>query len=169
MKLYEISNKLNEFMEVGFDIDCIDPETGEILEDKVKEKLETLEINFEEKTEGTALFIKNLNAEVEALKKEEANLKTRRISKEKKIESLTNYLSYVLNLSQKDKFETARVKLSFTKSKSVEILDINKLDIKFLRTKTTTEPEKNEIKKAIIAGEVVEGATLKENKNLQIK
>ena len=59
------------------------------------------------------------------------------------------------------------IKLSFRKSESVEIDDIDALDDRFKRIKI--EPDKTAIKTALKIGEKVEGARLVENQNLQIK
>jgi hypothetical protein len=59
--------------------------------------------------------------------------------------------------------------LSLRKSKSVEIIDADAIPQQFKTVKTTETINKTEIKKAIESGEIVSGATIKENKNLQIK
>jgi hypothetical protein len=74
-----------------------------------------------------------------------------------------------MNLYEVDKIETPLIKLSFRNSESVEITNEQQLDSRFIVTKTVTTPDKKAIKDAIKNGELVEGATISYNKNLQIK
>lgn len=153
MKLYEIDDGI---------LSCIDAETGEILD---VEKLESLQIEREKKLENIALWIKNEKAEVNAIKAEESILKERREKIERRIESKKNYL---LNALNGKKLETAKAVVSFRKSQRVEVSDIYALQSKFL-TFGKPSADKTEIKKAIIAGEEVHGATLVEYTNISIK
>ena len=107
MTLYEINSQIDQILS---NIE-IDDETGEVLIDTTL--LESLQIAHDVKIENIACFIKNLNAEVEALKAEEKNLYARRKQKEKTIERLTYMLD---NDLQGQKFETARCKISYRKS-----------------------------------------------------
>ena len=74
---------------------------------------------------------------------------------------------------EKDRFvvttttETARI--SFRKSIQVQIDDEAALPADYVTTTVTTKPDKTAIKKAIQAGEDVTGASLVENRNIQIK
>lgn len=61
------------------------------------------------------------------------------------------------------------LKLNFRESKSVEIVDADKLARKYLFYQATYTPDKTAIKKAIESGELVDGAELVINQNLQIK
>ena len=66
--LYEIDQEI---------LDCIDMETGEILD---LEKLTALQMERERKLEGVALWIKDLNAEAAAVKEEADKLTARKKS-----------------------------------------------------------------------------------------
>jgi hypothetical protein len=72
-------------------------------------------------------------------------------------------------LFEVEEIKTPLIKLNFRNSESVEITNEEVLADKFLVTKTVTTPDKKAIKEAIKLGEVVEGATISYNKNLQIK
>lgn len=159
--LYEINNAI---------LECCDMETGEILD---FERLEQLQLEKEQKLEGVALYIKNTEAEAAALKAEEAALAERRKAKENKVKRLKEYLTNALN---GEKFETARVRLSFRSSTGVEIsdefalltwLENNKQDqcIKY----KLPEISKSEVGKLLKAGQEVPGAVLVERSNLQMK
>lgn len=160
MKLYEIDQAIT---------DLVDPETGEILD---YEAFEELKMAREEKIEGMALWVKNLDAEAKAIKAEEDSLKARRQSLEKKSKSLKEYLTEILS---GDKFTTARVACTFRKAKSVDIQDeaafiqtmLRTEHYEFLRIKT--EINKTAITNAIKEGEEVTGAMLVDNLSLTIK
>lgn len=151
MTLYEIEIAI---------ANCID-EDGEIVD---VEKLEALQMERESKLENVALWIKNLNAEADALKAEKNALYARQKSAENKAERLKEYLANALN---GDKLKTTRVAVSFRKSTAVEVDPLAELPEQF--TKIRVEPDKTELKKALASGELVEGAKLVERVNLVIK
>ena len=64
--------------------------------------------------------------------------------------------------------ESAKVKVSFRKSETLEIAEGASVPAEYLKYK---EPEVNkaELKKAIKAGLQIEGVRISENKNIQIK
>lgn len=74
MTLYEIDSAI---------MDCVDEETGEIID---LEKLEALNIERDKKVEGIALAVKNYAAEAKAIKEEEEKLAKRRRSCENAVE-----------------------------------------------------------------------------------
>ena len=153
MTLYEIDQKL---------LDCIDLETGEILNE---ERLNELQMERDEKVEKVALWIKELKAEAEALKAEKQSFADRQRAAENKIESLKKWLADALN---GEKFKTTKVAVSFRKTKSVEVADIFALDENYVKYSEPTA-DKAAIKKAIEAGEIVKGAQLVEGTSISIK
>ena len=159
MTLYEIDQKIEAAI-----INAVDEETGEITEDFAL--LDELQIEREQKIENSGLYIKNLAAEIESLKAEEKALYERRKSKEKHAEWLKGYLTYSLAGA---KFETPKLALSFRKSVVVDVADVDKLPEEFKRVKTTVDADKTALKEALKGGAVIDGATLDEKQNLQIK
>ena len=151
-------------------MDLVDLETGEILD---YEAFSELKIEREAKIEGMALWTKNLDAEVAAIKAEEKALAERRKPLEKKSESLKKYIAELL---AGDKFTTARVACTFRKSKAVEIQDEaafilamqESMHYEYLTFGKTTV-NKTEVTNAIKAGKEVPGAQLIEKNNLSIK
>ena len=161
MTLYEIDEAL---------LDCIDTETGEILD---FEQLDKLQIERDAKIENIALFIKSLKADAEAIKAEEKRLAERRKAKENRAEWLKDYLYNALNGEQ---FETPRVRLSFRGSEAVDITDefavVEYLEKNYVEKALTYSMPK--ISKAVVGellreGKEIPGAVLKQNNNLQIK
>lgn len=152
--LYEINQEI---------LNCVDLETGEITD---FDKFEALQMERNEKLENIALWVKNLLSEAEALKAEEKSFYERRKAAENKAESLKRYLDTALN---GQKFNTTKVAISYRKSTSVDVQDVEKLPEAYRKTVTTVSPDKVAIGAALKAGEVVEGATLITNENIQIK
>jgi len=166
MKLYEI----NEQIESLLSREVIDIETGEVLDDNGFEELKSLEAERDLKLENIGLFIKNLDADVLAIKEEEKKLAERRKVKENKVKSVKQFLSDYLQIENLKKFETAKIKLSFRKSESVNVtVAAEKLPSVYYKEKTEYTADKNEIKKALKAGVEISGAELVESNNLQIK
>lgn len=153
MKLYEIDNAI---------LNCIDDETGEIVD---AEKLNELQLARDEKIESIACWIKNLTAEAEALKKEKQAFADRQSWTEKLIENLKEYLSNALD---GQKFSTAKVQVGYRKSEQVNIEDVYKIPENYL-TYLEPKPDKAELKKLLKSGVKVEGCTLIEKNNIQVK
>ena len=136
--LYEIDEEI---------LNCVDQETGEIID---PEKLAQLQMDFDKKVEGIALWIKNLLSDAEAIKAER-NVK----------EYLSGYLCG-------EKFKTPRVSISYRKSESVEVQDISKLDEEYLKF-VDPEVDKTKVKKALKDGIELSGVVLVQNNNIQIR
>lgn len=169
--LYQIREDIDRILETGL---VVDPETGEISNDDAAAKLSELQLGEKEKLENVALYIKNLAADVDAIKAEENALADRRRPKEKKIASLRDYLAGFMEFTNRKKLETARCALSFRASKSLAVTDeaavreYAKINNDILRYK---EPELNKklITDLIKSGVVIAGAELTDKVNLQIK
>lgn len=151
--LYEINEEI---------LNCVDMETGEIID---AEKLSQLQMEFDDKVEGIALWIKNLLSDAAAIKEEKDKLAERQRVCENKAKNLKEYLSGFLGGA---KFKTSRVTISYRKSKSVDVQDTTALPEEYLKYSEPTA-NKAEIKKALEAGTSVPGCVLVENSNIQIK
>lgn len=153
MNLYEIEKEI---------MDCIDEETGEIVD---VEKLDSLVMERDVKIENICLWIKNLKADAVALKAEKDNFAARQKSAENKAESLTKYISSYLN---GDKYKSARVTVSYRKSEAVNITDITQVPEEYIKP-VEPQADKTAIKNAIKGGLIIPGAEIVENQNIQIK
>ena len=140
----------------------MDMETGEIID---TERLEQLQLAFDNKVEGIALWIKNLLSDAEAIKAEKDKLAERQKACENKAKNLKEYLSKFLG---GQKFKTPKVSISYRKSESVEVTDISKLDDDYLKFAEPTV-DKTKVKKALKAGTTLQGVVLVENQNIQIR
>ncbi|MCI8332639.1 MAG: siphovirus Gp157 family protein [Clostridiales bacterium] len=169
MNLYTIDEQIRILLDQGFNEECIDAETGEILEEKAQKLLEDLQGQRNEKIENIALYIKDLSAKAEAIKQEEQRLSERRKAKEKKIEWMKQFLTTSLLSSSTEKFESARVCIGFRKSEKIIIENEAALEDKYITVETKRTPNKKALKEAIKAGAAVQGAHIQESKNIQIK
>ena len=160
--LYEIDQAI---------LECVDMETGEILD---PEKLDALQMEREQKLEGVALWIKDLNYEAVMVKEEADKLNTRKKALDNKITGLKNWLMFALN---GEKLKTARATVYQTHSQRVAVADEAKL-IEFLKTMEDPEkflrfkePElkKDDIKKALKEGYEIPGAALETTESVVIK
>lgn len=152
--LYEIDMQI---------LSCIDHETGEMID---PERLENLYMERNQKIENVALWIKNLESDVLALKAEKEAFAARQKAAENKVDGLKKWLAAAL---QGDKFSTAKCAISFRKSEQVDIRDESLLPKEFLKETITYKPDKTAIKEAIKAGQEISGCMLIENLNPQIK
>lgn len=141
---------------------------GEYTEDQIN-ALAINETDLENKTVGYCFVIKDYEDDVNAIDNEMKRLTQKKKVLNNAIDTLKSTILNAMNLYGKDEIKTAIVKVSFRNSESVEITNESQLDACFIVTKTVTSPDKKAIKDAIKSGEVVTGATISYNKNLQIK
>lgn len=152
MNLYEIKREI---------LDCIDLQTGEIID---CEKLEALSIERDEKIENILLWIKNLKAEAAALQAEKLAFAKRQTVCENQIERLEKYIIGALN---GDKWESAKVKASFRRSDELIMAEGAKIPVAFRKQKI--ELDKAGLKAAIKGGKKYKGFSIETKLNLQIK
>lgn len=153
MNLYEIDEEVMK---------CVDVETGEVFD---IDRFEELNLQREEKIENICLWIKNLKAEIEALKAEKDAFYKRQKSAENKMESLKKYIS---NYLEGTGYESAKVKVSFRKSEALEISEFAEIPEEYLKYKEP-DVDKTALKDAIKKGLELKGVTIVQNQNIQIK
>lgn len=161
MNLYGINSQIMEAFEAA-----VDMETGEIINEAAYEALNRLQMEREEKIEGILLWIKNLSADAEALKKEKQAFADRQAAAERKAESLKRYVADAL---AGEKFQTDRVSVTWRKSEAAEFTgNIALLPSSCIRVK---EPEldRAELKRKLKGGAIIPGARLVVRNNIQIK
>ena len=160
--LYEIDQEL---------LDCVDMETGEILD---TEKLDALQMERERKLEGVALWIKDLNYEAAAVKEEADKLTARKKALDNKITGLKQWLLYALN---GEKMKTPRCNVYQTHNQKLTVVNETAL-VNFIKSLNDPgqflrfpDPElkKDEIKKALKDGREIPGAVLESTEGLVIK
>ena len=156
MTLFEIDKAIMDF---EFEVN----EDGEILNPNA---LEELEMAREQKIENVGLYIKNLEAEKEAVGNQKKIFADRESRLGKKIDGLKGYLGYAL---QGEKFKTDKVVMSFRKSESVNVTNEFLVPDEYCNFITTRKPDKKVIKDALKNGEEIMGVELVEKQNIQIK
>lgn len=151
--LYEINAEI---------LNCVDIETGEIIDELA---LEALEMDKAEKIENIALWIKNLKAQAAALKAEKDSFAAREKTANNKIKNLQNYL---LGALRGQKFESTKVKIFYGSNDSVEIADGAKIPEEFLKPAEPTI-DKAGLKTAIKAGRVIPGVRVVSKNYIKMK
>lgn len=164
MSLYEIAKDFEAVLNGAM---VIDEETGELLFDA--SDLDALEMAFNDKLENCGLYIKNLEAECDAIKTEINALRGRMTAKEGKVLRLRQYVLDCMDIAGQNRLETARVALSQRKSSYVEIIDESMVPEDYKEYVETVKVSKSDISKAMKAGKEIAGAELKERINLQVK
>ena len=161
MKIYEIDREIETLLN---EVD----ENGEILFDT--DKLESLQMERDRKVENLALAVKNITAEAAAIKAERDALYERQKATEREAERARKYLEFVL---RGEKFETARVAVSYRNSSRLEVDDgfiaWAKRRAKSLLTIKEPEPNKTAIKEMLKKGEKVPHVQMVTVQNMQIK
>ena len=161
--LYEIDQAI---------LDCVDLETGEILDG---EKLTALQMEREAKLEGVALWVKDLKAEAEAVKAEADKLSARKKALDNKIDSIKAWLLYALN---GEKLKTARCNVYQTHNTKLNVIDeqsvVNWIQTHSLEPEqylkfTLPEIRKDAVKAAIKDGAEIPGICIEATESVVIK
>jgi len=157
-KLYELTGAYARLAEL--DEEVIDPETGEVTR-PFEAALAELEDAIEHKVDGCAKVLKQLEADEEMLKAEEARLYARRKSAEARHKRLKDYVRENLKIAGKDKVKTLMftVYLSAAKQK-VDVFDESLIPDDLRAEAKKPPPDKKAIEQAIKGGRDVQGARL---------
>ena len=162
MNIYQIQNEfqllINQIIEAEGELTS-EIETALTIN---KEQLQSKAVDY-------SYLIKSLDSDCEQIDAELKRLQQLKKVRTNLAERLKDTISNAMNLYEVEKIETPLIKLSFRNSESVEITNESQLDTCFIVTKTVTSPDKKAIKDAIKNGEIVTGATISYNKNLQIR
>jgi len=142
---------------------------GEVSEQELQEYLDSLEIQIEDKVKNVFAYSKNLELYGNAIEDEIKRLKDLKKGYINRAEALKKYISYCMLKNGIKSVDTKIARFSFLKSTAVNIVNEELIPEQFMVTKTTVQPDKTAIKKAIKAGEEVPGALLDERDNLQIR
>ena len=166
MVLYEIAQQYRDFMAAV--------ESGDIPQEFIKDTLDSLDGAFDDKAEAVACMVKELRAQAQAIKNEENALSDRRASKESSADHLENYLYNQLKAIGRDKFETPRARVKFTKGERVALLDeiafivwAKKKAKDLLNFKEPT-PNKTAIKAALKDGRKLRGASIEKTERAKV-
>ena len=144
----------------------IDLNEGEVTDD-----VELVEMALAEKVEAYRYIMRELEAEATMLDSLADAYGSRANIRREKIEALKTRLADGLTKAGVDKMQTPTCTAYFQSSKSVVIADekafVETAEDRFV--KVEQKPRKDELKKALEAGEVVEGAELRTSRHLRFR
>lgn len=169
MNIFEIEESIAKLY------DSLIDEDGNV-NDEVVKAIESLTGEREKKIENTALFVKQMDYDIKALREEKKRIDSRIRQKQRTADYLKGLLMGTL---EGERFESPRVKVTFRKSKKVEISDdfvpfckANGFE-DYYEEVVDFKTDKNKLKKAITSGEIpaalLDHCNLIENKNVIIR
>ena len=177
--LFEISDSMMNLLEYH-----VNDETGEIVEteEEFNELYNSIQLDLQTKLDNTNCLQKMIDGELDVIDKEIKRLTAEKKAREKKKEWLKNRVDYFVKRQFTDeqgnvdeesvhkyKLELPHSKISYRKSDSVEVVDVEMLPEEYVKTKIEKNPDKVAIKNAIKDGKEIKGAKIVTNYNIQIK
>lgn len=157
MHLYELTAEYRQFQQLV--------ESEEFDEQTVADTLESIQGEIMDKGRNVAAFFQNLEADAEALKAAEARIAARRKAIENRAEWLKEYLRSNMERCGISKIECPEFVVTLGKPRDVcEIVNEDELPELYVKTKTTTTPDKTLILKAMKDGYEVPGARIGKGK-----
>lgn len=168
MNFYDVTKDYIERMELLEQ--GINAETGEMTDNTNQLAIWNKELtkDLKEKSSNVIAVVRNQELTIDALDNEIKRLKAMKDGIENRLDKFKVYIKNAMITNNIEKIDTNLGSIKFTKSTSTEIFDESLIDKKFIEVVTTEKISKEKIKKALKAGEEVQGARLVENKNLKI-
>lgn len=166
MKLYEIANEYKQI----FDEIELESETGELNEEAVL-KLSDLQTKMDDKVVAVACFIKNIDAERNAIAEAKKAMAIREARLNRKIEFLEDYLRFnmerckITEISSSPYFTIKLKKNPY----SVDIEDESIIPKDYWKEKVTVSLDKMKIKEEMQQGVIIPGVRLVQNSRVEIK
>jgi len=150
--LYEIGKQYQELAALA--------ETGdEDLAVALRDTMEGIEGEFQEKGKALAMVTLNMDGDIEAIKTQIARLTERKKVMENRQTSLKEYLRANMERTGIKKITHPLFTITLGKGKPIVIIDEeSKIPDEYMNTTVTTTPMKAEIARAIKEGKTVEGA-----------
>lgn len=150
--LYEISKQYQELAALA---DAGDEDLAVALRDT----MEGIEGEFQEKGKALAMVTLNMDGDIEAIKTQIARLTERKKVMENRQASLKEYLRANMERTGINKIIHPLFTITLGKGKPIVIIDEeSKIPDEYMNTTVTTTPMKAEIARAIKEGKTVEGA-----------
>jgi hypothetical protein len=159
--LFELSFKFRDLLEMAEH-----DQDDEPLQDAIMSTLESVEYEVKDKIVDCAKYIKNLQAQSDAIKQATDDMLKRKTAMDKRIENVKRYVLQNMQATQIKNVECEFFKVSVKNNPpSVQILDDSKIPAEFINTKQVISIDKTAIKQA--GG--CEGAIVVQNQSLMIK
>ena len=163
--LYTVADRYLQDLEKLSDLD--------LPEEVVRDTIEGLQGDMQEKCTNVAAFIRNTEALAEQIKQAEATMAARRKALENRADRIRQYLLENMQRTGISKIESPWFKIALSKNPpSVVVDDEDTLKFahpEFVKVVTTESLDKTAIKEAIKAGQIVEGARLVQADRVTIK
>jgi Gp157 protein len=163
MNLYQISSEYKEILDDLYDDEGVVNQNALI-------KLEQNEIAMEKKAIAIASYIKNLEAERDAIKKAKQQMADREKRNKKREDELTGYL--LSNMENRGLKEITCPYFNIRLKKcppSVGILDENMIPDEYRRTKIEVSPDKIKMLQEMKMGVVIPGVCMQQNMMVDIR
>lgn len=161
MTLYEITGQFVELLTWAEDPD-VDEQT-------FQDTLESLTAEIEEKADGYAKIIRQLQGEVEAIKAEVDRLTNRKTAIENHITFMKKNLEQSMIATGKEKFKTELFSFNIQNNPASVVLDVDEDMVPDQYSVTTKKVDKKGILQAIKNGEEIEFAHLEQSRSLRIR
>ena len=158
--LYDIANEFEKSLD-----NLLDHDDSDLINE-----IESIEGEFKLKSANVAKYIRNLEHLAFGIKEIESSQKDRRISLEKKIARLKDYLRINFEKTNTEKIESDDIVIAMYKNPvKVNIIDEEKIPEKFFQIKETKLLNKDKIKESLRNGENIPGCELIQEKRISIK
>lgn len=161
MTLYEITGQFVELLTWAEDPD--------VDEQAFQDTLESLTAEIEEKADGYAKIIRQLQGEVEAIKAEVDRLTNRKTAIENHITFMKKNLEQSMIATGKKKFKTELFSFNIQNNPASVVLDVDEDKVPDQYSVTTKKVDKKGILQAIKNGEEIEFAHLEQSRSLRIR
>ena len=137
-------------------------------------KTDTLEAidwqeQFEQKAEGYAHVIKNLEADVVMYKAEEESFKAKKQAAQKKLDYVKDNIMTAMNVTGQTEVKSGAMTLKVQKNRESVQVDEDLLPKKYFAKKIELKPDKKTLKELLKAGKKIKGAELVRTEKLVIK
>ena len=164
MNLYELNQNFNNLIEV------LENTEDENIKELIKKSMDQLTLETNEKIENIIKYIKNLEAEAEALEKESKRLNDRKIKTLKKVDNLKGYLKDFTSSLESKKYNTGIFNISIRKNAAAIIIENEFLvPEEYCKTEVVRKVDKIALKEKLKDGEVIEGVKLQQSESIIIK
>lgn len=163
LRLWQIADKFRA-------LESLETE-GDLPPEVIRDTLESLEGEFEEKAVAVAHFIENLRAAVQSIENAATKMQARAHAYDKRAESLAQYLLLQMQVTNKKKVESDTVSITVRDNPgSVDVYDQSKVPPAYWRQPPVPPPaiDKSKIATDIKAGVEVPGAVLVKSQRVNI-
>lgn len=148
----------------------VELEDLDLPEDAVRDTLEGLRGELEEKALNVAAYFQNLEATAQAVRQAEKHMQERRKRIERRIASMKHYLLENMQACGITRIDSPQFSLVVRRNPGTVVIDReDELPAEFVLVRTERVPDKTSIRARLKAGESVTGAHLEHSSRLEVK